>query len=189
MSIKAIYVNLPVKDVAKARAFWTSLGFTFNENFSDDKAICLVLQENTIYAMLITHDFFSTFTNKPISEGLTTQVLLAIAVERKEQVDEMVKTALDNGATRYKQAVDHGWMYYDSFADPDGHQWEVSSYLLVRSSKEHKENTESTLRLFNGINPLRSLRRPSRSFARNKPSHRAQIFASFIGTSQFYFAT
>ena len=113
MSIKAIYVNLPVKDVAKARAFWTSLGFTFNENFSDDKAICL------------THDFFSTFTNKPISEGLTTQVLLAIAVERKEQVDEMVKTALDNGATRYKQAVDHGWMYYDSFADPDGHQWEV----------------------------------------------------------------
>jgi hypothetical protein len=75
--------------------------------------------------MLITHEMFSTFTNKPISDGSTTQVLTAIEVESREQVNKIVKLALENGATRYRESADHGWMYYDSFADPDGHQWEI----------------------------------------------------------------
>lgn len=125
MKIKTIYVNLPVKDLATTRSFWTRLGFSFNEQFSDERAVCLILNDGFIYAMLITPEFFSTFTNRPIADGSTTQVLNAIEVERKEQVDEMMKLALENGGTRYRKGEDIGWMYYDSFADPDGHQWEV----------------------------------------------------------------
>lgn len=125
MKVKSIFVNLPIKDLTKTRNFWTKLGFTFNEQFSDDKAVCLVLNDGQIYSMLITHEFFATFTNRPISDSSTTQVLIAIEVESREKVDEIVKLALENGGTRYRENADHGWMYYDSFADLDGHQWEV----------------------------------------------------------------
>lgn len=124
-TIKSIYINLPVKDLAVTKAFWTSLGFSFNDQFSDEKAVCLVLNEGSMYAMLITHEFFSTFTNRPIADGNSTQVLLAVEVESREKVDSILEAALANGGTRYRESADHGWMYYDSFADPDGHQWEV----------------------------------------------------------------
>lgn len=125
MKVKSIYVNLPVKNLEKTREFWTNLGFSFNEQFSDDKALCLVLNEGLIYSMLISHEFFSTFTNRAIADGSTTQVLVAIEVDSRELVDQIVKNALENGASRYKESADHGWMYYDSFADIDGHQWEI----------------------------------------------------------------
>lgn len=125
MKATSIFVNLPVRDLEKARAFWNKLGFSFNEQYSDDKAAALVLNDGAIYSMLITHEMFSTFTNRPIADASTTQVLIAIEVESREAVDTLVKTALENGGSRYRDAADHGWMYYDSFADPDGHQWEV----------------------------------------------------------------
>ena len=125
MKIKSIYINLPVQDLSKSRNFWTKLGFTFNDQFSDDKAICLVLNEGTMYSMLITNEFFKTFTNRSIADSSTTQVLIAVEVESREKVDEIVRLALENGGSRYKESADHGWMYYDSFADLDGHQWEV----------------------------------------------------------------
>lgn len=125
MKVKSIFVNLPINDLAKTREFWTKLGFSFNENFSDDRALCLVLNDGLMYSMLITHDMFSTFTNRPITDGTTTQVLTAMEVDSREQVDKVVKLALENGAKRYRESVDHGWMYYDSFADLDGHQWEI----------------------------------------------------------------
>lgn len=125
MSIKSIYVNLPVKDLDKTREFWSKLGFTFNERFSDDKALCLVLNDGLIYAMLINHELFGTFTNRSIADSSTTQVLVAIEVDSRQRVDELVQCALENGGNRYRDSVDHGWMYYDSFADINGHQWEV----------------------------------------------------------------
>jgi predicted lactoylglutathione lyase len=125
MQVKSIYVNLPVKNLATTRKFWTALGFSFNEQFSDDKAACLVLKTDVICAMLITHEYFTTFTNRPIADGKSTQVLLAIEVPERKNVDSIVEAAIKNGGTRYRDAADHGWMYYDSFADPDGHQWEV----------------------------------------------------------------
>ena len=125
MKVKSIYVNLPIKNLEKTREFWTKLGFSFNEEFSDDKALCLVLNEGLIYSMLISHEFFSTFTNRSIADASTTQVLVAIEVESRELVDQLVKNAFLNGASRYKESADHGWMYYDSFADLDGHQWEI----------------------------------------------------------------
>ncbi|MEB8330519.1 glyoxalase/bleomycin resistance/extradiol dioxygenase family protein [Flavobacteriaceae bacterium KMM 6897] len=125
MKAKSIFVNLPIKDLKKSRVFWANLGFSFNEQFSDDKALCLILNEGTIYAMLLSHNMFSTFTNRAIANNTTTQVLIAIEVESRQNVDNLVKLALDNGGSRYREPQDHGWMYYDSFADLDGHQWEV----------------------------------------------------------------
>ena len=125
MQISSIFVNLPVKDVQTTRAFWSALGFSFNEKFSDEKALCLVLKENVIYSMLITEEYFSTFTNRPVADRSQTQVLIAIETDSREKVDEIVRLALENGGSRYRESADHDWMYYDSFADPDGHQWEV----------------------------------------------------------------
>lgn len=125
MKVKSIYVNLPVNDLQKTRDFWTKLGFSFNEQFSDDKAVCMILNEGLMYAMLLSKPFFATFTKRPVADGSTTQVINAIEVTSRQEVDTMVKLALENGGTRYRESEDHGWMYYDSFSDLDGHQWEV----------------------------------------------------------------
>lgn len=125
MKVKSIFINLSINDLQKTRNFWTKLGFSFNEQFSDDRALCLILNDGQMYSMLITHDMFSTFTNRPIADSSTTQVLTALEVDSREQVDSIVKLALENGGTRYRESADHGWMYYDSFADIDGHQWEI----------------------------------------------------------------
>ena len=125
MNITDIYVNLPVKDVQKTREFWTKLGFSINEQFSDEKAICVVMKENHIYTMFLKEEFFQTFTNRPFAKGDTTQVLLAIGANSREEVDSMVKTAIENGGSKYSEPVDYGWMYQSSFADINGHQWEV----------------------------------------------------------------
>ena len=125
MNVRSIFVNLPTKDLNKTREFWTSLGFSFNEQFSNDLALCLVLNEGLMYSMLISHEIFNNFTDRIIADGTTTQVLTALEVESREQVDKIVHLALENGATRYRESADHGWMYYDSFADLDGHQWEI----------------------------------------------------------------
>jgi predicted lactoylglutathione lyase len=120
-----IFVNLPVKDLNKSKEFFTKLGFTFNPQFTDDKAACLIIGEN-IYAMLLLEPFFKTFTKKEICDAKkNTEVLLAIDVPDRDKVDEMVKKAVDAGGSIYMEPQDYGWMYGHSFADLDGHQWEV----------------------------------------------------------------
>lgn len=126
MNINEIYVNLPVKDIQKTRAFWTRLGFSINEQFSDDKAICVVMKEGHIYTMFLKEEFFQTFTNRPFAKGDTTQVLLAVGVNSRDEVDHMVKTAIENGGSKYSEPTDYGWMYQSSFTDIDGHQWEIT---------------------------------------------------------------
>ncbi len=125
MKIKSIYINLPIENIQATRLFWSKLGFKFNEDFCDDKALCLELNNGTIYSMLLKKDFFETFTNRKIADLNTTQVLIAIEVDSKEKVNEIVQLAIENGGSKYRESADHGWMYYDSFADIDGHQWEV----------------------------------------------------------------
>jgi predicted lactoylglutathione lyase len=123
---KQIFVNLPVKDLKRSMDFFSALGFSFNKQFTDEKAACLVINDGSIYAMLITENFFKTFTRKEIADATkTTEVLIALDAESREKVDEMVKTALASGGTTYSEPSDHGWMYQHSFADPDGHQWEI----------------------------------------------------------------
>ena len=120
-----IYVNLPVKDLQNSIDFFTHLGFTFNPQFTDQNATCMIIGEN-IFAMLSVEKFFQTFTNKQISDATrTTEVLLAISVDSKPEVDEMMKNALDVGGRETREAQDHGWMYSRDFEDLDGHIWEV----------------------------------------------------------------
>jgi len=122
---KSIFVNLPVKDLNKSIEFFKKLGFTFNQQFTDEKAACLVLGDN-IFSMLLLEKFFQGFTKKKIANANEiTEVLIAIDVESREAVDEMVKKAIDAGGKLYSEPQDHGWMYYHSFEDLDGHQWEI----------------------------------------------------------------
>ena len=123
---KQIFVNLPVKDLTRSMDFFTKLGFTFNLQFTDEKAACLIINEGSIYAMLLTEPMFKNFTKKEIADATkTTEVLIAIDIETKEKVDELVKKAAEAGGSIYADPQDHGWMYQHGFADPDGHQWEL----------------------------------------------------------------
>jgi hypothetical protein len=122
---KQIFINLPVKNLKKSMTFFEKLGFTFNMQFTDDKAACMIIGEN-IYAMLLLEKFFKTFTNKEIADAKkTTEVLIAIDAESKYAVDEMIRKAVEAGGSTYRNPQDNGWMYGHSFADLDGHQWEV----------------------------------------------------------------
>lgn len=129
---KNIFVNLPVKDLKKSMEFYTRLGFTNNPQFTDETAACMVLSEN-IFVMLLTYDKFKSFTKKDIADASkTTQVLLCIDAESVEKVKELVNIAEKSGGSVYMEAADHGWMYQHSFADPDGHQWEVAHMDLSK---------------------------------------------------------
>ena len=119
-----IFVNLPVKDLQKSIDFFTKVGFSFNPQFTDDKATCMIIGEN-IFAMLLVEARFKDFTKKPIADATkTTEVLIALDAESREQVDEIVNTAVKAGGSIYTDPQDYGWMYSHSFADLDGHQWE-----------------------------------------------------------------
>ncbi len=120
-----IFINLPVKDLKKSMTFFTQLGFTFNSQFTDDKAACMIISEN-IFAMLLTEPFFETFTKKEICNAqISTEVLLALDAESRGKVESLVKSAVAAGGSVYMEPQDHGWMYQHSFADLDGHQWEI----------------------------------------------------------------
>ena len=119
-----VFVNLPVKDLTKSMTFFSGLGFTFNPQFTDEKAACMVISEH-IFAMLLTEPHFKSFTKKPISDAkTTTEVLIALDAASKEEVQQIIAKATALGATIYNDPQDHGWMYGHSFADLDGHQWE-----------------------------------------------------------------
>lgn len=137
--VNKIFINLPVKDLNKSKEFFTKLGFTFNNQYTDEKAACLILGKN-IFVMLLTEKFFKSFTNKEIADAKkTTEVLLAIDTESRERVDELVRIAVNNGGSIYNEKIDHGWMYQHSFADPDGHQWEVL-YIDENAVSQVSEN-------------------------------------------------
>ena len=136
-----IFVNLPVKDLKKSMDFFSHLGFGFNPQFTDDKAACLIINEGSIYAMLITEPFFKTFTKKAISDAKNaTEVLIALDADSREKVDDLVKKALEAGGAVYMEPQDQGWMYGHSFADPDGHQWELLYMDESAMPKEYQDN-------------------------------------------------
>ncbi|NOG73159.1 VOC family protein [Roseicella sp. DB1501] len=123
---KLIFVNLPVADLARARAFYEAVGATNNPQFTDDTAACMVFSE-TIHAMLLTHAKFREFTSKPIADARAScQVLLCLSADSREEVDSIVTRAgAAGGAVDPGLKIDHGCMYGRSFEDPDGHIWEV----------------------------------------------------------------
>ncbi|GAA1501678.1 VOC family protein [Streptomyces synnematoformans] len=120
-----IFVNLPVKDLDRSKAFFTALGYRFDENFTDENATCLVITDD-IYAMLLTEPFFKGFTKNEIADTATaTEAILALSVDDRAAVDEIVDKALAAGGTVANEPNDQGFMYGRSFLDPDGHQWEI----------------------------------------------------------------
>ena len=122
---KQMFVNIAVNDLPRSRAFFESLGLSFDPQFSNDQGACLVLGEN-IYAMLLTKDFFKTFTGKPIVDASkSTEMLLCLSCESHAEVDGLVAKAIAAGGTAPRQAQEHGFMYGHGFEDLDGHIWEL----------------------------------------------------------------
>jgi hypothetical protein len=117
-------VNLPVTDLKRTTAFYGALGSTFNLQFTDETAACMVISEHN-YAMLLTHEKFKQLASKPIPDAhQTTGVLIALALESKGAVDAMIEKALDAGGREPRPKQDNGFMYQGTIEDPDGHIWE-----------------------------------------------------------------
>ena len=122
---KLIFVNLPVTDLKTSKAFYEAIGARNDPRFSDETAACMVLSD-AIHVMLLTHDKYRQFTNKPIADAhATSAALLCLSEDSREAVDTTVKKALAAGGKQPSPTQDHGFMYGRSFEDPDGHHWEV----------------------------------------------------------------
>lgn len=120
-----IFVNIPVKELNKSVDFFTKLGFNFNPQFTDENATCMIVGED-IFVMLLVEKFFKSFTKKEICDtSKSTESILALSVESREKVDQMIDKAVDAGGSEPREKQDHGWMYGRSFEDIDGHLWEV----------------------------------------------------------------
>lgn len=122
---RKIFVNLPVRDLPKSIEFFTRLGFTFNPQFTDDTATCMVVSED-IFAMLLTHPKFASFTPKPICDATrSTEVLVCLSCESRREVEDLVARAVAAGGSTYNEPQDHGFMFAHGFQDLDGHIWEL----------------------------------------------------------------
>lgn len=131
-----IYVNLPVKDLERSKAFWGALGFEFNPQFTDQNAACMVIGPDA-YVMLLVEPFFKDFTRKPISNAKdSTEVLVCLSRTSRAAVDEMVEKARAAGGSVPTEPRDYGFMYQHGFEDPDGHIWELAYMESMPPAKE-----------------------------------------------------
>jgi len=122
---RKIFVNLPVRDLKKSMAFFAALGFTFNAQFTDDKAACLIVSDEA-FVMLLSEAFFKTFTTRQLCDTAShSECLFALSCTSRDEVNELVNKAIAAGGARAMDSQDHGFMYGWSFYDLDGHHWEV----------------------------------------------------------------
>jgi predicted lactoylglutathione lyase len=120
-----IFVNLPVKNLNQSIEFFTQLGYTFNAQFTDRTATCMIVSDD-IFVMLLTEAKFKSFTPKPICDATkSTEVLVCLSCESRANVDGMVQKAVAAGRTTYNEPQDYGFMYAHGFQDLDGHIWEL----------------------------------------------------------------
>lgn len=120
-----IFVNLPVKNLDRSVEFFTKLGFSFNAQFTDETATCMVVSED-IFVMLLTEAKFKEFTPNPICDATkSTEVLVCLSSHSREEVDKMIRNAVAAGGTTYNEPLDYGFMYSHGFQDLDGHIWET----------------------------------------------------------------
>lgn len=121
---RQMFLNLPVADLPKSKAFFAALGFAFNPQFTGDDAACMVIEEGSIYAMLLTHAQFEKYSPLPIADARRTkEVLITLSCVSRAEVDALVAKALAGGGTTPDAAKDHGFMYDHGFQDLDGHAW------------------------------------------------------------------
>jgi predicted lactoylglutathione lyase len=124
-SPRLMFLNLPVADLPASVAFFTALGFTFNPQFTDESATCMIVSEQA-YVMLLVEPRFAAFATKPVADAhASTEALVCVSAESREDVDAFADAALAAGGTPAKEPMDHGFMYGRSFNDLDGHHWEV----------------------------------------------------------------
>ena len=122
---RKLFVNLPVSDLQRSIDFFTQLGFTFNPQFTDDSATCMLLSDEA-FVMLLVEPRFRDFVTKQICDTTThTEVIMCVSADSREEVDTLVHKALAAGGKPSNDPIDHGFMYGWSFQDPDGHLWEV----------------------------------------------------------------
>jgi uncharacterized protein len=122
---RMIFVNLPVSDLAASRAFYTGLGFSVNEMFSDDSAVSIVVSD-TIVIMLLTRERFGDFVTGPVGDPrAATTSISCLSADSPQEVDDLVSRALASGGGEWLPRMQEGPMYGHSFTDPDGHVWEV----------------------------------------------------------------
>ena len=133
--MRMIFVNLPVKDLDATTAFSTELGFSFNADYTDDTAACLVLDDN-IFSMLLTEAKFREFINGEIADPSTTEVLTCLSCADRAEVDTLVSKAIAAGGKPWKPSFEVGPMYGGSFQDPDGHVWELMSMDMAADAQQ-----------------------------------------------------
>lgn len=120
-----IFVNLPVKDLNKSVEFFTWLGFTFDPRFTNENGTCMIVSED-IYVMLLLEEYFKSFTHKTIPDTTkSSEAILALSVDSREQVDQMMDSVIKAGGKESREKQDYDWMYGRDFQDLDGHLWEV----------------------------------------------------------------
>ncbi|HET6701574.1 MAG TPA: VOC family protein [Gemmatimonadaceae bacterium] len=122
---RKLFVNIPVRDLQRSIDFFETLGFTFNTQFTDATATCMLVGEDA-YFMLLTAEKFKEFSKRPVGDAQReTNALFAISVNSRDEVDTLVEKALATGGARAADPQDHGFMYVRSFYDLDGQHWEV----------------------------------------------------------------
>ena len=123
---RQIYVNIAIKNMERSKAFFTSLGFGFNPQFSNDSGACMIVADD-IFVMLLTEPFFQGFTKKLVADATKcTEVLLCLSCASRAEVDELVRKAVAAGGKTPNPPQDHGFTYVHGFEDLDGHQWELT---------------------------------------------------------------
>jgi uncharacterized protein len=135
---KQIYVNMPVRELSRSIEFFTRLGYQFDPQFTDENGACMVINES-IFVMLLEEGFFSSFTTKPVADARkSTEMILCLSVDSREEVQALVAKAVAAGGTSPLDANDHGFMYQHGFQDLDGHVWEVM-YLDAEGPQDDEE--------------------------------------------------
>ena len=125
MTQRMMFVNLPVRDLDRAKSFFGKLGFSFNPRFTDDRAACMVVSD-VGYVMLLQEAFYRTFTRRELCDTTRqNEGLVALSCQSRAEVDALVRIAVEAGGSPAMEPIDHGFMYERAFYDPDGHHWAV----------------------------------------------------------------
>jgi predicted lactoylglutathione lyase len=135
----AMFVNLPVTDLERAKAFYTAVGFTINPLFTDHNAACVVVEDGHSAFMLLARDYFQTFTDRPLGDPAeTVWGATAVFLDSREAVDAAVARGVAGGGSEAQPAADYGFMYQRQLTDPDGHVLELG-YMDPAASEQGPE--------------------------------------------------
>lgn len=143
---KMIFVNMPVRDLKQSMAFYEKLGFVNEPRFTDETAAAMQWSD-TIVVMILTHDKWRVFTQRPIPDTGSSEMMLCLNFDSRDQVNAIAEAAGGNGGTAdINPAQDHGFMMSRSFADPDGHVWEAMWMdPAVANSEAHISEAEASV--------------------------------------------